>query len=424
MIPNASVVPGPGSTSTSRASRVCALQPLDGALAEQVGRRDHDGRAGDVDRLERVGVAHHRHVDALVLEHPGERLGAARVGVGRVQRAARAGRRLPATSSTATAATSPATISSVARCRRATSRSRSTRQRVVELEDAHRLRGRGRPVAVPHRVEERGGAVDPLPLPGMRGADGDRDLVRGRAGEVVEQAALDLADGERAEAVDDRVARSGPRASARSARSRSSRAVTVSSVRTALRLRATRAVRRARDSSSPSPIASARNATMASERRQRRRVGRGVDGAVDEPVEPVQQLLEEVAVVVLRADQLALEQRSGLVPRRVERRLRHDAVIPAWVISSTSYASLRIRWSRYCSEVTAAVNGAVNAAATTDPIAERTTTKSGANCAGHHAGADDLGGEAEREGQHPAGDLDDQQREDADPEGAPELLAT
>ncbi len=42
------------------------------------------------------------------------------------------------------------------------------------------------------------------------------------------------------------------------------------------------------------------------------------------------------------------------------------AVIPARAISSTSKASLRIRWSRYCSEVTAVVNGATKAADTTE----------------------------------------------------------
>ena len=73
--------------------------------------------------------------------------------------------------------------------------------------------------------------------------------------------------------------------------------------------------------------------------------------------------------MVLRLQQLAAQQRPGLVRRGVERRVRderpqheaHDAVIPACVISSTSYASLRIRWSRYCSEVTADVNGATKA---------------------------------------------------------------
>ena len=183
------------------------------------------------------------------------------------------------------------------RCRRRPARaherpaSASSRARTLD-----RLRGRGRPVAVPHRVEERGGAVDPLPLPGMRGADGDRDLVRGRAGQVVEQAALDLADGERAEAVDDRVARCRPSAQrplgALPQLARGDRLV--GEDRVAARGRPGRYGGRG-TAASPSPVASTRNATMASERGQRRRVGRGVDGAVDEPVEPVQQLLEEVA---------------------------------------------------------------------------------------------------------------------------------
>ena len=155
----------------------------------------------------------------------------------------------------------------------------------------------------PYSTESKSAAVPSTrcALPGVRGADGDRDLVRGRAGEVVEAAALDLADGERAEAVDHRVrvAALGQRPLGAVAQLGGGDRL-VGEHRVAGRA-ATRAVRRARDSSSPSPATSSRNATIAANVDSGGSVGRGVDGAVDEPVEPVEQLLDEVAVVVLRA---------------------------------------------------------------------------------------------------------------------------
>ena len=97
-------------------------------------------------------------------------------------------------------------------------------------------------------------------------------------------------------------------------------------------------------------------------------------------------------------------------------------MIPACVISSTSYASLRIRWSRYCSEATAAVNGATNAFETTAPSAWPRPARAGSAGVGQ-ASTHDLADDRERDAQDLAGDPGDDDGEQTDPERAPELPA-
>ena len=101
---------------------------------------------------------------------------------------------------------------------------------------------------------------------------------------------------------------------------------------------------------------------------------RGVQALAELSLGPAEEPLHQVLLVVLRAQQLASQLGPGVVRCRDERRIvsseqqpAHAAhpVSPAWRMSSTSYASLRIRWSRYCSEVTAEVKGVANAAETT-----------------------------------------------------------
>ena len=161
--------------------------------------------------LERVGAAHDRHVDALVVEHPGDAPGRPR-GPGCPGRGRRrAGRRRPARARrrprrAARARSAASTGAGVSPARRRRSGGRRAHRRPASASSSaststawSRLAG---PVAVPHRVEEarrcrRPGAA-------ARGArrQRDRDLVGRRARPVLEPAALDLAHGERAEALD------------------------------------------------------------------------------------------------------------------------------------------------------------------------------------------------------------------------------
>ena len=145
-------MPGPGSASTRVASPRVVEQPVDRAAAELLGRGDQHRRAGvDVGGVERVRVADHGDVDALVLEHPRERLGAVGRGVVGVQAPrplgaavgrARRPRPRPA------ARPRPASVDAVPPHGRHP-------ERVVERQHAGRLLAGGRPVAVQHLVEER-----------------------------------------------------------------------------------------------------------------------------------------------------------------------------------------------------------------------------------------------------------------------------
>ena len=119
------------------------------------------------------------------------------------------------------------------------------------------------------------------------------------------------------------------------------------------------------------------------ERRERRGAGRHVEAAGDLLAEPLDEPGEERLVVVLGTQQLAPQQGASLVARGAERRVGqqpegddHDRVIPACDISSTSYASLRMRWSKYCTAATAVVKGATKAAVMTDDSAWVTTRMS------------------------------------------------
>ena len=76
------------------------------------------------------------------------------------------------------------------------------RQRVVEVQYVVRILGPGRVVAVQRRVEEVGAASDRPPWVGVRRGQARRDLVGGGPGLVAQPAALDLANGERPERVD------------------------------------------------------------------------------------------------------------------------------------------------------------------------------------------------------------------------------
>ena len=75
-------------------------------------------------------------------------------------------------------------------------------------------------------------------------------------------------------------------------------------------------------------------------------------------------------------------------------------MIPARVISSTSNASLRMRWSTYCSEVTAAVNGATNAACTTEETALTSENDSAAYWEAEAAVGQRLQDQADRGAEH------------------------
>ena len=145
--------------------------------------------------------------------------------------------------------------------------------------------------------------------------------MRGGAGQVVEPAALDLADGERAEAVDDRVgvATLGERPlGARPQLARGDRVVGEDRVPAPGDPGGTAG---AGQQPARARAPSSRKATIAAKVDS----GGASDAASMVPltsaVEPVQELLEQVAVVVLRAHQLAPQQRPGLVAGRVERRL-------------------------------------------------------------------------------------------------------
>ena len=113
----------------------------------------------------------------------------------------------PAPRRTTARTTSAPTISSVARCRpRARRGHRQHRQLVVEGEHVERLLAGGRPVAVQHGVEERGGARRPVPLRrGTRGARTPATSCAVAPGVSSRRPALDLAHGQRPEAVDERV---------------------------------------------------------------------------------------------------------------------------------------------------------------------------------------------------------------------------
>ena len=106
-------------------------------------------------------------------------------------------------------------------------------QVVVEREDGHGLLAGGRPVAVAHRVEEAGAAVQPVGHRGVLRGQRVGDLVGGGPGGVGQPAPLDLAHAPGRGSPRPPPPRSGPGPRAASARARSSSAVTTSSVSTA-----------------------------------------------------------------------------------------------------------------------------------------------------------------------------------------------
>ena len=79
-----------------------------------------------------------------------------------------------------------------------------------------------------------------------------------------------------------------------------------------------------------------------------RRAGRRADAAVEAGAEPGDQALPEVLLVVLAVEQLVAQQAPPLVTGGVQGRAGREhqsGRIPARPSSSTSYASLRMRWS-------------------------------------------------------------------------------
>ena len=157
-----------------------------------------------------------------------------------------------------------------------------------------------------------------------------------------------------------------PSASAASARARSSSAVMTSSVRTARSSSRVRAVRRARESQ---PAEQHRPARRGSPWRP------GSRGAARPTRRPVpcraaarpssrnrwtrfcslysgrsssRRSLDRASSGVGTSGGSRLA--AARAPRQRRRGQRAHPVSPAWRMSSTSYASLRIRWSRYCSE--------------------------------------------------------------------------
>src|SRR5262249_15680844 len=101
-----------------------------------------------------------------------------------------------------------------------------------------------------------------------------------------------------------------------------------------------------------------------------RRVGRGADATGEPPPQPVEEPLPQVLSVVLRVEELLSQQATTLLAGGLQGwwRDEHQAGrIPPRVRRSTSYASLRMRWSTYGSAETAATNGSTMGAEITVP---------------------------------------------------------
>ena len=194
---------------------------------------------------------------------------------------------------------------------------RRTSQLVVEGQHRAAWLAGGRPVAVQHLVEERGARLDPVaPARGTPRRARRRPRARWRPGVSPSRPRSTCRAASGAEPVDHRVLEpAGPR-SAASARARSSSAVMTSSVRTAPLVARGRG-RCAGPARPASQQADQRHEDHHRRQgRQRRCLRGGVEALADLALEPGDDPLEEVLLVVLRMQQLAAQLGPGLRPRR------------------------------------------------------------------------------------------------------------